>query len=146
MPKYIFKEEEWMNWSSEGYTDATLVGIDGREYRQIKHRALPAGLPGQDTIETWIGVNTFGPGGVYESHEHETSQFFLVLTGRGKVRVGDEERIAEKGTWIFTPPGVAHYVENIGDEDFAYLLIGGNPKEKESTAHQAIERTKRTES
>ena len=140
MPEYIFAEEEWLRWSSELYTDATLVGLDGQPYGQLIHRGLAAGLPGQDTIDTWIGVNTFGPGGVYESHDHETSQFFLVLSGTGKVRVGDEERIVEKGAWVFTPPGMPHYVENVGDEDFAYLLIGGNPNAPDSTAHTEIER------
>ena len=43
------------------------------------------------------------------------------------MKVGDEVRIVEKGTWVFTPPGVEHYHEVIGDEDFAYILIGGGP-------------------
>jgi len=149
LPKYIFQEKEWMKWSSDEYEDITLLALDGSKYKAVKHAKFREGqgLPGADTIETWIGVNVFGPnGGEYETHKHETSQFFYVLHGKGKVRVGDEERIAEKGAWIFTPPGVDHHLQTIGNEDFAYILIGGNPKDKNSPAHTGIERKKSAKS
>lgn len=75
----------------------------------------------------WMGANSFAPGGIYEVHKHETFQYFYVIAGKAKVIVGGEERIAEKGTWIFVPPFVDHYVENTGNEDFTYILVGGNP-------------------
>jgi len=145
MPEYIFSEDEWLDFP-EGYSSATLVGIDGRRYDQINHRALRSPLPGSSTYDTFLGVNTFGPGGVYESHAHETPMFYYVLSGRGKMRVGDEERIVERGAWVYTPPGVDHYTENTGDEDFSYLLFGGNPNSPDSTAHQAVERRHHSES
>ncbi len=138
MPKYIFDEGEWMNWP-DTYADTTLVGIDGEKYSLIKHTGIEGGLPGASTADRFLGVNVFGPGGVYESHAHETPQFYYILTGTGKVRVGDEERIVGKGAWVYTPPGVPHFTENVGDDDLAYLLFGGNPKDADSTAHQAID-------
>ena len=135
MAQYIFSEEEWLDWS-EGYSTDTLVGIDGREYDIVKHKGLKSPVPGASTSALFLGVNTFGPGGVYESHAHETPMFYYVLRGRAKMRVGDEERIVEAGAWVYTPPGLEHYTENIGDEDLAYLLFGGNPKDSDSKAHQ----------
>ena len=97
-------------------------------------------MPGSDTFDRFLGVNTFGPGGVYESHPHETPMFYYVLRGTAKMRVGDEERIVGPGAWVYTPPGEPHYTENVGEDDMAYLLIGGNPLDPNSQAHEAIER------
>jgi mannose-6-phosphate isomerase-like protein (cupin superfamily) len=144
MPQYIFSEEEWLDWTDE-YTSATLVGIDGQEYGLIKHRSMKARLPGSDTYDRFLGVNTFGPGGVYEAHAHETPMFYYVLTGRAKMRVGDEERIVERGAWVYTPPGMAHYTENIGDDDLSYILFGGNPKSPDSKAHEAVKRSRHSD-
>ena len=138
--QYIFKEDEWMKWGKE-YATTLLGGLDGSTYKQINACGLENSLPGISTLGTWVGVNAFGPGGVYESHDHETTQFYYVISGKGLVRVGDEEMVCEKGTWVFTPAGVPHYLENTGDEIFAYILIGGNPLDKNSKVHTAIERT-----
>jgi len=136
MPKYIFKEEEYAEWVKEEYQDFDQTEYTGRKYKQTKVRYF--NLPGDSdsadkygyTSDLWMGVNSFAPGGVYGTHRHQTFQLYYVLSGKAKVKVGDEERIAEKGTWIFTPPEVDHYLENIGEEDFTYILIGGNPLKK----------------
>jgi mannose-6-phosphate isomerase-like protein (cupin superfamily) len=138
--QYIFKEAEWMKWGKE-FATSVLVGLDGKTYEQINACGLENGLPGISTHDTWVGVNAFAPGGIYESHDHETTQFYYVISGRGLVRVGDEEMVCEKGTWVFTPAGVPHYLENTGDEIFAYILFGGNPLDKDSKAHTAVKRT-----
>lgn len=138
--QYIFKQEEWMKWGKE-FATTTLVGLDGETYKQINACGLENSLPGISTHDTWVGVNAFGPGGIYESHDHETTQFYYVIAGKGLVRVGDEEMVCEKGTWVFTPAGVPHFLENTGDEIFAYILIGGNPLDKSSKAHTSVGRT-----
>ena len=68
---------------------------------------------------------------------------YYVLTGTAKMRVGDEERIVGKGAWVYTPPGLEHYTENVGDDDLAYLLFGGNPTTP--GAHDLIENVPYTE-
>ena len=96
VPKYIFTEDEWLTWE-DGYTTATLVAIEGSHYGQIKHRSMKSPPPGAPTYDRFLGVNTFGPGGVYESHIHESPMFYYVLTGTALMRVGDEERTVGKG-------------------------------------------------
>ena len=137
MAEYIFTEDEWQGWSG-GYSTHTLVGIDDEEYRIVKSRAMDAQPPGASTYDRLLGVNTFGPGGVYEAHAHETPMFYYVLKGKALMRVGDEERIVEKGAWVYTPPGLKHYTENVGDDDLAYLFFGGNPKRADSKAHTVV--------
>ena len=79
----------------------------------------------------WMGANSFAPGGIYDSHQHESFQYMYVIEGKGKVIVDGEESIATKGTYIFVPPFKEHYMENVGDGPFTYLLVGGNPSEAE---------------
>ena len=138
MAKYIFEEGEWQRWA-EGYSTHTLLAIDDSNYRIVKSRSMEAQPPGADTYDRLLGVNTFGPGGVYEAHAHETPMFYYVLKGKALMRVGDEERIVEKGAWVYTPPGLKHYTENVGDDDLAYLFFGGNTLRADSKAHTAVE-------
>ena len=144
MLKYIFHEADYMKWNSEEYqyhvhdeyTESTVK--TGRVYNQTKVRGFT--MPGNsDSVEQfgyasnmWMGANSFAPGGVYEAHIHETFQYFYVIAGKARVIVGGEERIAEKGTWIFVPPFIDHHMENIGDEAFTYILVGGNPPARSS--------------
>ena len=137
MAKYIFTEDEWLAWE-DCYTTATMVAIDGSHYGQIKHRSMKAPPPGASTYDRFLGVNTFGPGGVYETHVHESPMFYYVLSGTALMRVGDEERTVGKGAWVYSPPGLPHYTKNVGDDDLSYLLFGGNPTTPGS--HEDIER------
>ena len=118
MSKYIFHEDEWKQYE-DGYTTATMLGIHGEKYGQIKHRMLnsgPGGMPGSSTYGSYLG-------------------------GRALMRVGDEEKIVSKGAWVYTPPQVDHYTENIGETDFAYIIFGGEPLDpNNTTAHSEVER------
>ena len=143
MPKYIFHESEYKQWNSEEYVDYQhdeFIGSTvktGRAYKQTSVRGFT--MPGDSESEErfgyasdkWMGANSFAPGGVYETHQHETYQYFYVIEGKAKVIVGGEERVAEKGTWIFVPALVDHHMENIGDGPFTYILVGGTPPSKE---------------
>src|SRR6266480_1014106 len=63
----------------------------------------------------------------YHSHSSE-SEFYLVVSGRGKVR--DKDGITEVGpgdAFIFHP-GEAHQLSNAGEEDFVYYVIADNPR------------------
>ena len=63
----------------------------------------------------------------YHSHSSE-SEFYLVVSGRGKVR--DKEGWTEVGAgdaFIFGP-GEAHQVANAGEEDFIYYVLADNPR------------------
>ena len=43
------------------------------------------------------------------------------MRGRGKMRVGDEERWVEAGDLIFIPPEAVHCIENPSDEMLTYV-------------------------
>jgi uncharacterized cupin superfamily protein len=63
----------------------------------------------------------------YHSHSSET-EFYLVVSGRGKVRDKDGSTIVEAGDAFLFAPGEAHQVGNAGDDDFVYYVIADNPR------------------
>ena len=137
MSKYILTEEEWMKFNEETHGHI-LLAIDGSTYKSIKMGGMDKRLPGSETYDRLLGVNVFKPGGIYESHAHETPMFYYIVSGEGIMRVGSEERVVGKGAWIYTPPGLKHYTENTGTEDLAYLYFGGNPLDVSAGYHEPI--------
>ena len=57
----------------------------------------------------------FKKGAKVKKHVHINEQFSIVLTGRLRFRVGNEEYIAEAGDVIHVPPNTEHEVEALDD-------------------------------
>jgi len=58
---------------------------------------------------------TFKKGARVRRHSHINEQFSIVLTGRLRFRVGDEEYVANDGDVVYIPPNVEHEVEVLED-------------------------------
>ncbi|QEM91714.1 cupin domain-containing protein [Kosakonia radicincitans] len=56
---------------------------------------------------------------------HAQEEMFIVLNGRGTLRIGDEERAIEEGDVICIPPGKAwpHQIINTSDQPLRYISI-----------------------
>jgi uncharacterized cupin superfamily protein len=63
----------------------------------------------------------------YHSHSAE-SEFYVVISGRGKVRDKEGTKEVGAGDAFFFPPGEAHALSNTGQEDFVYYVIADNPR------------------
>ena len=63
----------------------------------------------------------------YHSHSAE-SEFYVVISGRGKVRDNKGTTEVGAGDAFFFPPGEAHALSNTGQEDFVYYVIADNPR------------------
>jgi len=58
------------------------------------------------------GLNTFEPGQSQRIHALEgADKFYLVLSGKARITVGDTTREATAGTLVWAPAGVPHGVE-----------------------------------
>lgn len=85
------------------------------------------------TSESFISV--MEPGEAPPLHKHDdTEQVFYVLSGRGRVVIGEgEEDMGEigPGDLVRIPPGTWHRVPCVGDEALRYLVVdcfpGGRP-------------------
>ncbi len=76
-----------------------------------------------------IALTRIPPGKSYCPYHVESAQFefYIVISGRGKVR--DEKGVHEvkTGDAFYFPPGEAHQLSNEGSEDFVYYVIADNP-------------------
>ena len=62
-----------------------------------------------------------------EKHAHQArSRFYVVMEGKGRVRVGDKQGEAKAGLVIYVPVGYSHRLVNSGNERMV-LLVGINP-------------------
>jgi quercetin dioxygenase-like cupin family protein len=90
--------------------------------------------PGRDLVFKVTGDDTGGafdyfivevaPHGGPPLHVHHTQEETLhVLSGRFKVRVGDEEQVLERGGFAFMPSGLPHAFLNLTDEAAEVIVV-----------------------
>ncbi len=68
-------------------------------------------------------LNATLPGQTVPLHSHPHEQIGMVYAGKAKLRIGDEERIVQKGDFFCIPGDVLHTDTCIGDEPFVMLDI-----------------------
>ena len=90
--------------------------------------------PGRDLIFKVTGDETGGafdyfvvevaPHGGPPLHvHHEQEESLHVLSGRFKVRVGDDEKVVERGGFALLPSGLPHAFLNLTDEDAEVVVV-----------------------
>jgi mannose-6-phosphate isomerase-like protein (cupin superfamily) len=90
----------------------------------VSHILLHAGdVPETQLTVTWVDVD---PGSAQRSHSHAAEQVYVVVRGWGRMKVGDEERVAASEDLIRIPPDAPHGIENpLGRGP--HLRLGGHP-------------------
>ena len=78
------------------------------------------GLPGEKMM---MVLNTTLPGCTMPSHSHEHEQIGIIYAGKAKLKIGDEERIVEKGDFYRIPANVPHTDTCLSEEPFIMLDI-----------------------
>lgn len=85
--------------------------LDGSEIREW---AGPVSAP---AVNQSLAEATVPPGGATTEHYHRvTEELYLVTAGRGRLRIGEEEREVGVGDCAVIPPGERHKIWNTGDE------------------------------
>lgn len=70
-----------------------------------------------------LGLNCFEPGQTQHAHTHGgADKFYLVLSGKAKVVVGDDARDVAAGDLVFAPAGVLHGVQTAYER--TVMLVG----------------------
>lgn len=80
-------------------------------------------LTGLHGEEMMMVLNVTLPGHTVPLHSHRHEQIEMVYGGKAKLRIGDEERVVEKGDFYCIPANVPHSDTAIGDESFIMLDI-----------------------
>ena len=89
---------------------------DGSEIRELlAHRNSCIRL--QSLAEARLPV-----GGQTTPHYHpQTEEIYYILSGQGRMRIGDEQREVGPGDAIAIPPGAVHQIANTGDLVLTFL-------------------------
>lgn len=95
---------------------------------QVSHLLLAPGQFGTENLSvTWVEGE---PGSEQNVHSHEgREQVYIIVQGRGAMRVGDEVQEVGPGTLIYVPPGTGHSIKNIGEERLIYVSSTSPPFE-----------------
>jgi quercetin dioxygenase-like cupin family protein len=76
--------------------------------------------------QLFLGLNRFQPGQSQAVHVHAGSdKFYLVLSGKARMTVGEETREVGAGTLIWAPADVPHGVAEVLEP--AVMLVGIAP-------------------
>ena len=95
---------------------------------QISHLLVASGQFGSKNLAvTWVEGER---GSEQNVHSHQgREQVYVVVQGRGAMRVGDEIEEVGPGTAILVPPGTDHSIRNVGDEKLIYVSATSPPFE-----------------
>ncbi len=74
------------------------------------------------------GLNAFEPGQQHAPHTHaDQDKFYYVVSGSGRVQIGDTTEALSAGDAAFAPAGVEHSVVNTGPERLVVMVVLGPP-------------------
>jgi len=82
--------------------------------------SILTGLHGEKMM---MVLNATLPGHSVPTHSHPHEQIGMVYAGKALLRIGDEERVVEKGDFYCIPADVPHSDTCIGDEPFVMLDV-----------------------
>ena len=74
---------------------------------------------------TWVEGE---PGSEQALHSHpDSEQVYVIVAGRGLMRVAGEEQEVGPGTLIFIPKGADHAIRNVGADKLVYVSATSPP-------------------
>jgi mannose-6-phosphate isomerase-like protein (cupin superfamily) len=99
-----------------------------RNYRggQVSYLLLKKGQFGSGNLAiTWVEGD---PGSEQPPHAHPTNeQIYVIVRGRGMMKLGGEEQEVTAGTLVFVPPGTSHAIRNTGNEPVVFVSATAPP-------------------
>jgi mannose-6-phosphate isomerase-like protein (cupin superfamily) len=102
--------------------------LDGSTIREVAGPAWTAAR-NQSLAEA-----TVPPGSDTAAHYHRTTEeLYFFTAGRGRMKLGDEEREVRAGDCVVIPPGAEHKLWNPGTEPLVLLCCCAPPYSDEDT-------------
>ena len=93
--------------------------LTGEREGLLSHLLLQEGdIPDGKLAITWVDIK---PGSGQRPHQHFPEQVYVIIKGKGRMRVGDEEQEVVKGDLVYIPSNVTHGIKNLLDEKLTYL-------------------------
>jgi quercetin dioxygenase-like cupin family protein len=82
--------------------------------------------------QLFVGLNCFEPGQSQKVHVHAGSdKFYLIVSGKARMTVGDETREVGAGTLIWAPADIPHGVAKALERTVMLVAMAPRPKAPE---------------
>ncbi|MCU0619948.1 MAG: cupin domain-containing protein [Gemmatimonadales bacterium] len=79
--------------------------------------------------QLFCGLNCFEPGQSQHRHVHAgADKFYLVLSGKARMTVGDETHVAVAGSLVWAPADVPHGVDEALERTVMLVAIAPPPR------------------
>jgi mannose-6-phosphate isomerase-like protein (cupin superfamily) len=107
-----------------------LVAVDAHELADVNARRLTSGRAYLEFLtvpDLSVGLYVLGPGEPDLQQPHTEDEVYYVVSGRGRITVGDEVREVQTGSVIFVPAPVPHRFHDVTEE--LTLLVAFGPAE-----------------
>lgn len=93
-----------------------FVALDNSIIREVLHPR------NSKTRNQSLAEATVKPGKRTKEHYHgKSEEIYYILQGKGRIKVGGEEKDVKELDAILIPPNTRHFIKNIGDEDLVFL-------------------------
>ena len=108
-----------------------LRNLEHPEVKATRYRAHGGGVAHMilDTrhLQTlmFLAHASVPPGETLIGHVDPMEEIYIIQTGRGRMRVGEEEREVVPGDAIHIPVGHFHELTNTGGEELTLLVVAG---------------------
>ena len=77
---------------------------------------------------TCMGFSTWKPGATTKQMVHETDELAYIVSGEGKLSLGDAFVSYREGQGLLIPAGIPHGVVNDSDQDLTMVYIFSHPE------------------
>jgi len=74
-----------------------------------------------------LGMSVWPAGGEDGQQPHTEDEVYVVMAGRGRIRVGDEDRAVRAGSVVYVGASVEHRVHAV-DDDLHVLVLWAPPR------------------
>jgi quercetin dioxygenase-like cupin family protein len=116
--------------------DAAAARISIVDLSEGKRTDLPDGSwvcelvsgPLNGAERTTMGFSTWKPGASTKQMVHETEEIAFIVSGEGKLSVGDKFVSYRAGQGVLIPAGVPHGVVNDTDQDLTMVYVFSHPE------------------
>ncbi|MEX2460487.1 MAG: cupin domain-containing protein [Paenibacillaceae bacterium] len=101
-----------------------LVDLQGEIFPAGRQSRILVGKGAPLLAEHFVtGHSTIFPGGGIPPHSHSNEEIYIILSGKGRMVVGDDVEELEGLTTIYIPPNTQHSLTNIGDTDLVIMYV-----------------------
>jgi len=101
--------------------------MDAHELADVEARRVASGRPYLEFInvpDLSVGLYVLAPGQPDLQQPHTEDEVYYVVSGRGRITVGDEVREVQTGSVIFVATGVPHRFHDITEELRLFVAFG----------------------